>query len=67
MERQQAADRALSPVREDIAHHLHEHAEATRACGLLRKSWQDLPGVQDAGPIERAEKASGFYALSDSD
>ncbi|MFD0070508.1 hypothetical protein ACFVJ9_57940, partial [Streptomyces sp. NPDC127574] len=59
--------RALSPVTEDIQHHLHEHAEAARACDLLRKSWQDLPDVPDAGQIELAETASVFYALSDSD
>ncbi|MFD6921883.1 hypothetical protein ACFV99_16935 [Streptomyces sp. NPDC059944] len=59
--------RALSPVNEDIQHHLHEHAEAARACDLLRKSWQDLPDVPDAGQIELAETASVFYALSDSD
>ncbi|MFD5717182.1 hypothetical protein [Streptomyces sp. NPDC127036] len=59
--------RALSPVREDVQHHLHEHAEATRACDQLRESWQDLPDVQEAEPIERAQTASDFYALSDSE
>ncbi|MFD9398151.1 hypothetical protein ACFWA4_04930 [Streptomyces sp. NPDC060011] len=58
---------ALSPVREDIQHHLHEHVEAARACDQLRESWQILPDVQEAEPIERAEKASGFYALSESE
>ncbi|MFG3173381.1 hypothetical protein [Streptomyces sp. NPDC048200] len=52
---------------EDVQHHLHEHVEAARACDLLREAWQNLPDVQDAEPVERAETTSGFYALSDSD
>ncbi|MGW6488033.1 hypothetical protein [Streptomyces sp. NPDC055056] len=40
--------RAMPPVREDIQHHLHDHAEAARACDLLREAWHDLPDTQDA-------------------
>ncbi|MFJ8896947.1 hypothetical protein ACIRCZ_20395 [Leifsonia sp. NPDC102414] len=56
--------RVLSPVREDIQHHLHEHTEAARACDLLREAWQGLPDVPDAAPIEQAKTASGLYQLS---
>lgn len=59
--------RALSPVRVDVQHHLHEHEEAARACDQLRESWQDLPEGQPAGPDERVGAVPGAYSLPDPD